>query len=592
MSNSRENIVKIVGLGTGGTNMVSSVRRIITNDIEVMLASKHLYAEIAKDAFGYISGDTNHGALRRLPKHEQLPLGKSGGGSKRDPQYVVDSFMAALPVLTEKLGGSQVVPVIATGGKNTGLNTLHPCCRAVRDMKKLVIPIFALPSSDQGEITEEKHERCLRLINEMIADGFRVIVVLNDRSYKIPGLYDETYEKLNLQFAKGLRGTLWGIVEGLQLDESDYSIIWAGGGYSRLAHIDLPRDFEKGEGLNKRIAAAVDMCFENQFYGFPENAQLGECIMCIQGDWQRSTFGEMRHSLTRKYNEKRANKDLAASIIDSRNIAEPWGMTLVLNEFTGLDHAPLDLDWSDKPMLVDMMEEIRERTGADAVPVSTAPAAIVVDTLNLTIADLPDTPTSSPELPTSSLVLAVSNHGSNGGDRKEQTPTPVRVPVPVWPTTFQKLISRMNSDDEVCLAEAKTGQLEGKVTLSVDEVVEWVGLHLFRILVKADKFSQENQDWIYAYLLESSREFDSTFTAKLPNHAKAQLNRITEAQLQAMEVRDGDHTPNQTRWLRAVKMIYDLWGYDKAEALLKGHRVSASHKREAASGAIASEPVN
>ena len=112
--------------------------------------------------------------------------------------------------MQQLLNEHSVIVIIGTGGKGTGAGTTFPLAQMARQQKKLVIPIFVLPSFERHEVEKRRYDHALHVASQFDSAGIRLMEMLNDRGYADtdPQPQSVVWERINLPIARGLRGLL------------------------------------------------------------------------------------------------------------------------------------------------------------------------------------------------------------------------------------------------------------------------------------------------------------------------------------------------------------------------------------------------
>src|SRR5215475_6351542 len=237
----------LMSVGGGGGSILRSVMATFRRDLAVTRKTDSRYAERLRRAVTTRFLDTNEFALSDVPEEERFLIGaRTTGrlGARHDPEVGLNALQESGTEVEELFSHYSIIILIGTGGKGTGSGTMFPLAQMARDQNKLVIPIFVRPSFERHEVDKRHYDHAVRAIEQFDAAGIRLIEIQNDRGYTEhdPQPQPIVWERMNVPFARGLRGLIYVLWDLSQVDPSDLSILFAGQGRLRIGfgEIDPP----------------------------------------------------------------------------------------------------------------------------------------------------------------------------------------------------------------------------------------------------------------------------------------------------------------------------------------------------------------
>ena len=289
----------LLSTGGGGGNILRSLKALFRRDLAVAQSADPKYAERLRRAITTRFLDTNEFSLSGVPKEERVIIGAAttgGLGARHNPEIAAQALEESKAEVQQLLNEHSVIIIIGTGGKGTGAGTTFPLAQMARQQKKLVIPIFVLPSFERHEVEKRRYDHALHVASQFDSAGIRLMEILNDRGYADtdPQPQSVVWERMNLPIARGLRGLLYVLWDLSQVDPSDLSILFAGPGRLRIGFSELNPPAGQ-EPADDEIKAAVRTCWENPYCAF--NDAPGTSLVCIQGDWSNVADGKIKAEL-------------------------------------------------------------------------------------------------------------------------------------------------------------------------------------------------------------------------------------------------------------------------------------------------------
>jgi cell division GTPase FtsZ len=339
--------VLLLSTGGGGGSILRSLKALFRRDLTVAQSADPKYAERLRRAITTRFLDTNEFSLSAVPKEERVIIGAAttgGLGARHNPEIAAQALEESKAEVQQLLSEHSVIVIIGTGGKGTGAGTTFPLAQMARQQKKLVIPIFVLPSFERHEVEKRRYDHALHVASQFDSAGIRLMEILNDRGYADtdPQPQSVVWERMNLPIARGLRGLLYVLWDLSQVDPSDLSILFAGPGRLRIGFSELNPPAGQ-EPDDDQIKAAVRACWENPYCAFDEAP--GTSLVCIQGDWSNVVDGKIKAELAACALGGAKDGPYNPLYARAARVPRPWGLTTLFSEYTG-NHQALDVDWS------------------------------------------------------------------------------------------------------------------------------------------------------------------------------------------------------------------------------------------------------
>ncbi len=338
--------ILLLSLGGGGGNILRSVKELFRRDLAVTQRTDGRFAERLRRSVTTRFLDTNEFSLTSVPPEERLIIGERTTGrlgARHNPDVAAQALEESRTEVEALLSRYSVVVVIGTGGKGTGAGTMFPVVKMARDQRKLVIPIFVRPSFERHEVDKRRYDHALNVVERFDSAKIRLMEILNDQGYaeSDPQPQSVVWERMNRPIARGLRGFVYVLSDLSQVDPSDLSTLFAGGGRLRMgfAEIDPSNAQEPSE---EQVAEAVRTCWENPYYAF--SRQVGTSLICIQGHWSNVVDARIKGRLAAMATAGVPDSPYTPLYARAVQVPRPWGVTALFAEDTG-SHAPLEIDW-------------------------------------------------------------------------------------------------------------------------------------------------------------------------------------------------------------------------------------------------------
>src|SRR6201991_2255187 len=164
-----ESIIKVIGVGGGGSNAVN-----------------HMYKQGIKDV-EFVVANTDLQALNGSPVQNKLQLGVNlteGLGCGANPEVGRAAAMESKEQIRELLNGTKMVFVTAGMGGGTGTGAAPVIAKIAKDMDILTVGIVTVPFSFEGK---KKMTAAQLGIDSMRTSCDTVLVILNDKLREIFG---------------------------------------------------------------------------------------------------------------------------------------------------------------------------------------------------------------------------------------------------------------------------------------------------------------------------------------------------------------------------------------------------------------------
>jgi len=465
--------ILLLSAGGGGGNILRSLKTLFRRDVLVTQKTDVRYADLLRRSITWKFLDTNEFSLTDVPPEERLVIGAATTrrlGSMHNPELARQALEESKKEVDTLLSEHSVVIVIGTGGKGTGAGTVFPIAQMARQQKKLVIPIFVLPSFERHEVEKRRYDHALRVVEQFDAAGIRLTEILNDRGYRDadPEPQLAVWERMNLPIARGLRGLLYVLWDLSQVDPSDLSILFAGQGRLRIGFSEI--DPQPGhDPTDEQVDAAVRGCWDNPYCAF--DGVEGTSLVCIQGNWSNVVDGKIKGQLAARALHAAANSPYNPLYARALPAPRPWGVTTMFAEYTG-NHPPLEIDWT---------AETRTR-----VPVI---ASSEIDRIGSDRSDAPGIAHLPPTGVTTSIPVAPVQ--SVGAPQRSQSSAVF--------SSFWDFARALNRSDPAALALAANGA-KSDIPMDTRELRKLLGTFWFRSVFP--RLSREWQERIINVLVE------------------------------------------------------------------------------------------
>jgi cell division GTPase FtsZ len=544
--------ILLLSAGGGGGNILRSVKALFRRDLAVTQKVNPRYAERLRRAVTTRFLDTNEFSLSDVPPEERVLIGSGASrrlGSMHNPDVAREALHASRDEVEALLARYSTVIIIGTGGKGTGAGTMVPLAQMARRLKKLVIPIFVVPSFERHEVEKRRHDHALKVVDQFDAAKIRLVEILNDRGYvdSEPESQAVVWERMNMPIARGLRGLLYVLGDLSQVDPSDLSMLFAGPGRLRLefAEIDPPAGQEPSD---EQIRQAVRGCWENPYYNFTK--PIGTSLICIQGDWSNIVDSKIKGGLAALSVERGTDSPYNPLYARAFHAPKPWGVTALFAEYTG-KHAPLEIEWPH-PAKTSLLETNEMRAGEMVTATSPPQSGIRDQGSGIRIGDQPSD--LEPPNGVAAARLPVPTRTETEKPAEERSFA-----------TFWEFALALQRSDPAALALASSHE-RSAIPIDGAELKRLLGTVWFRSSV-LPRLSKEWRDRVLEALVASVTVPDHAL--KVGRHT-VHVSELGHAQLQ--EVLKGTFLPDAVRAdLQLLVTVGSLWGEDALRRFTGGH---------------------
>lgn len=162
--NISKSIIKVVGVGGGGSNAVNYMYNQGIVGVE------------------FIVCNTDAQALKASPIPNKLPLGSVGLGAGSIPDKAKQFAIDDKEKIREALDGTKMLFITAGMGGGTGTGAAPVIAKIARDMDILTVGIVTMPFTFEGN---RKKEVATKGIEELRLNCDAVLVILNDKLYQV-----------------------------------------------------------------------------------------------------------------------------------------------------------------------------------------------------------------------------------------------------------------------------------------------------------------------------------------------------------------------------------------------------------------------
>jgi cell division protein FtsZ len=173
----RSSIIKVIGVGGGGSNAVNHMKRMGINGVD------------------FIVCNTDQQALQHSPVENQIQLGVTlteGMGAGANPDVGRQAAEETLEEVRELLRGNTKMVFITAGmGGGTGTGAAPVIARCAKEMGILTVGIVTKPFNFEGKVREKQAQTGIELLRQHVDS---LIVINNDKLREVYG---------NLSFRSG-----------------------------------------------------------------------------------------------------------------------------------------------------------------------------------------------------------------------------------------------------------------------------------------------------------------------------------------------------------------------------------------------------
>ena len=523
--------ILFLSLGGGGGNILRSVKELFRRDLAVTQKTDGRFAERLRRAVTTRFLDTNEFSLVNVPREERLIIGERTTGrlgARHNPDLAAQALAESRTEVEALLRRYSVVIVIGTGGKGTGAGTMFPVVQMARDQRKLVIPIFVRPSFERHEVDKRRYDHALSVVERFDHAKIRLIEILNDQGYEEsdPQSQSVVWERMNRPIARGLRGLIYVLSDLSQVDPSDLSTLFAGGGRLRMGFAEID-PLNAQEPSEEQVAEAARTCWQNSYYAFSK--PVGTSLVCIHGHWSNVADAKIKGHLAAMATAGVPENPYTPLYARAVHVPKPWGVTALFAEYTGTQ-SPLEIDWS--------AERNSGRAGQFVVDTTESAASRIIDR--------PPDPIDQP---------ALTDSGREQPALADSVSEKLTQPAEGTPSfaTFRDFAVAVNRSERAALALARNGA-PGGIPIDGAEVKKLMGTMWFRGVVP--RLSAQWRERVLDVLVS---------TVPVPNHRLkvdhrgVHLSDLSYAQLSDVVKRI--HVPDVARAdVDLLLIVGRLWG--------------------------------
>ncbi len=383
------NKVGVICAGTGGTKIGS----------EAFTVSRRIQSADFPGALEYFFIETNVLPIMDLvkkgvPKKNLLLIGYpaplGGRGSYNDPKLAAAALEVHKDQIVEWMSQFDILFIVATGGKGTGMGTFPLLHEWALSMEKWVFPVFAEPDLE-GEIEANAHAKVLQLIEGVGQKGFRFVHIVNSMVFdKNSSLSKEdAFLQINESIGGALGSFAMMLAEGRKIDLSDKAKFMAGPGTLYLGHAE--RDVPDGElnpdYIRQAASEMAKRCLGVQYLRFEGAVDQAFWGITVPTSWPAWVRKEMRAAAGRELLEH-FQKTPPKNVLPPADFTVDhgkWGITVLLSNDTG-DHKPLplpDLEFDLDEIMAEApvpRKKNRARRPKTQIPVPSEPKEVGVST--------------------------------------------------------------------------------------------------------------------------------------------------------------------------------------------------------------------
>jgi len=172
-------IIKVIGVGGGGCNVVTEIYKTGLSNIDLMLCN------------------TDKQALDNNPVNEKIKLGVKGLGAGCDPRKGREAAIQSKEDIIRSLGDNiEMVFVTACLGGGTGTGAAPVIAEIAQSMKKLVVGVVTIPFRVEGA---EFMTRAMDGLNELRKHVDSMLIIDNQKIYQVYGdlTMKQAFQKVN-----------------------------------------------------------------------------------------------------------------------------------------------------------------------------------------------------------------------------------------------------------------------------------------------------------------------------------------------------------------------------------------------------------
>jgi len=238
----KHSMIKVIGVGGGGTNAVNQMYRDGIKDVDFMVCN------------------TDKQALYKSPVDEKLQLGEKlteGLGAGCNPEQGRKAALESTDIIKEKLSRDTKMVFITAGmGGGTGTGAAPVIAKVAKDMGILIVGVVTQPFKDEGY---EFLRRAYEGIQELAKNVDSLLIIDNQKLYEIYGdlTVSEAFPKADSVLSTAVKG-IAEIITGsglINVDFADVKMVMKNSGMALMGT-------GIGSGEN-RIHDAVEQVFKS-----------------------------------------------------------------------------------------------------------------------------------------------------------------------------------------------------------------------------------------------------------------------------------------------------------------------------------------
>lgn len=373
--------ILILGIGGGGGHITASLEALISADYKRWRDQHEDYAESLL-SIDCLACDTNQTSLMELTRRNPGMKGKTklfgeqttgGNGASDSLEIATRAYEESRAEFAELFEPYHIIFIIATLGKSTGMASIFPATELARQARKMVFPVIALPSVEDGEVDFTQHAEAQRLLKSFNQKDIGLFQINNKHAYG-PGMkIANAYNSLNIPLAKALFGLVRFFALPGDVDLNDFSRnIYAGKGRFYVGNSTLRINLE-GDDYRSELEQMVNQCTANPMFERNHRScdlQMettnkmptplpGGTLVCIQGGnvMESRQLGQLKMAVRGHEDGNPDFRPYFATFDHPDESATEVPITVLYKEAAGAVHTTIpQINW---PQLVD--EDAKER---------------------------------------------------------------------------------------------------------------------------------------------------------------------------------------------------------------------------------------
>lgn len=309
-------IIKVIGVGGGGCNVVAEIYKTGLSDIDLMICN------------------TDEQALRSNPVNEKIRLGASiakGLGAGCDPKKGREAALASKEEIVRSLGGNiEMVFVTACLGGGTGTGAAPVIAEIAKSMKKLVVGVVTIPFRDEGP---EFMSRALEGLHKLKEYVDSLLIIDNQKIYDEYGDLPMKmgFKKANEVLVTAVKSISEVVTkEGdINVDMNDVRMVMENSGMATMGI-----GYAKGED---RAVQAVEMAFRSPLLNDCELKTSKGALVCITCNDEQVTMAELRQAVEHVKSYTGQPSKFKRGIINDPSLEDEVFITVIATGFDVLN---------------------------------------------------------------------------------------------------------------------------------------------------------------------------------------------------------------------------------------------------------------